>query len=162
MRIRRARPDEAAHLTGIAHAAKRHWGYPEPWIRRWRADLTITASFIRRHPVYCAVANRRVVGFYALSRRRTEFELEHMWVDPALMGRGIGKRLFTHALATARAAGGASLCIASDPNAEGFYLRLGARRVGAVPSSPQGRELPVLVLALHAAEVRRPSRKARR
>jgi hypothetical protein len=38
------------------------------------------------------------------------------------------------------------LRIASDPFAEGFYRRMGARRVGVVPSTPRGRTLPLLLL----------------
>ncbi len=44
------------------------------------------------------------------------------------------------------ASGGATLRIASDPNAEGFYLKMGARRVGETPSQPEGRALPLLLL----------------
>ena len=46
IQIRRADPDEAPVLTELAHAAKRHWGYPESWIENWQADLTITKEFI--------------------------------------------------------------------------------------------------------------------
>lgn len=146
--IRPAAPDDAQDLTRIAHAAKRHWGYPDALIDLWRDDLTLTAEFILSHPVYCAVTGSQIIGFYALSREQDAFDLEHMWVDPPHMRRGAGRRLFEHALDTVRALGGASLAIASDPNAEEFYLRLGARRVGAVPSQPPGRELPLLVLEL--------------
>jgi hypothetical protein len=38
--------------------------------------------------------------------------------------------------------------IASDPHAEGFYRRLGARRVRWVASKPAGRRLPRLALDL--------------
>ena len=38
--LRRANPDEAGVLTEIAHAAKRHWSYPESWIEYWREDVT--------------------------------------------------------------------------------------------------------------------------
>jgi hypothetical protein len=40
MHIVRAKPEDAANLTGIAFAAKRHWGYPENWIESWRDLLT--------------------------------------------------------------------------------------------------------------------------
>ncbi len=66
-----------------------------------------------------------------------------MWVDPQHIGVGLGASLFSHAVGTVRAMGGSLLRIASDPDAEGFYLRMGARRVGVVPSKPPGRELPV-------------------
>jgi len=146
--IRAAEPADADRLTGIAHAAKRHWGYPEAWIALWRADLTVTAEFIRAHSVYCAIADTEIVAFYALSREQGAFELEHLWVDPPHLRRGIGARLLQHAARTVQSLGGSALNIVADPNAEDFYRRLGARRVGAVPSQPPGRELPLLVLEL--------------
>lgn len=118
------------------------------WIELWRGDLTVTPNFIRRHPVYAAVHGRRVMGFYALSRRGAGFELEHMWIHPRCIGTGVGRELFGHALATARRAGGHLLRIASDPNAAGFYRAMGARRVGTVPSKPAGRRLPLLIVEL--------------
>jgi GNAT superfamily N-acetyltransferase len=144
LEIRRARPDEARALTRLAYAAKRHWGYPEAWIRRWRADLSVSARRIAREPYFCAVSRRRRVGFYGLSSDGAEFELEHMWVRPSHIGQGVGRALFQHALATVRSRRGATLKIASDPNAEPFYRIMGARRVGTVPSAPEGRRLPLL------------------
>jgi hypothetical protein len=38
--------------------------------------------------------------------------------------------------------------IVSDPNAEGFYLRMGAQRSGEVESTPRGRYLPKLIYTL--------------
>ena len=146
--IRRAEPADAGVLTAVAHAAKRHWGYAEELIELWAPDLTVTAETIRADPVYCAVADGSVVGFYALSRDGAEFELEHMWVDPRFLRGGIGERLFRHALDTVRSSGGASLAIASDPNAEGFYARMGARRIGVVAATPPGRELPLLIVRI--------------
>ena len=146
--IRRARPADAADLTRIAHAAKRYWDYPEKLIRSWKADLTVTPERITTHPVYCAVHAGKIAGFYALSGEGHARELEHLWVDPPQIGRGYGKRLFTHLLRRLRAMRVTRLEIAADPNAEGFYRRMGARRVGSVPSTPQGRRLPLLVIRL--------------
>jgi len=146
--IRKARAADAARLTSIAHAAKRHWGYPESLIELWRADLTVTADFIDAHPVFCAELPPDLIGFYALSQDGEELELEHMWVEPVHMGAGVGAMLLEHAIATARSLGGSLLSIASDPNAEGFYLHMGARRIGEEPAQPAGRVLPVLVVDL--------------
>jgi GNAT superfamily N-acetyltransferase len=146
--IRRAGPADAPALTRVAHAAKRHWGYSDRLIELWNADLTVTAEFLNAHPVYAAVHGAEIAGFYALSLEDDVVELEHMWVDPSHMGAGIGRRLFDHAVATARGLGGAVLKIASDPNAEGFYSGLGARRAGEVVSSPEGRVLPLLFFDL--------------
>jgi len=87
-----------------------------------------------------------VLGFYALSGAGATRELEHFWVAPQDMGHGVGARMFAHAVATLRADGARVLRIASDPYAEGFYLRMGAQRVGEWPSTPRGRTLPLFVL----------------
>lgn len=149
--IRAAHPDEAARLTEIAHAAKRHWGYSEDLISLWRADLTVSPEFVASHDVHCAVRNGDILGFYALSHEDDAFELEHMWVDPHDIGRGVGALLFEHAALTVRSQGGSVLHIASDPNAEGFYRKMGALLVGSVPSKPEGRTLPLLTLVIESS-----------
>ncbi len=144
--IRRAQKADSNILTAVAHAAKRHWRYPEEYIELWRDALTVTPDFIGRHSVHCAWQDERVVGFYALSGEGPVRELEHMWVVPDVIGKGIGAWLMDHALWTMRRDGVGTLRIASDPNAEGFYVKMGAQRVGEVPSRPNGRRLPLLVL----------------
>jgi len=146
--IRRARPTDAARLTRIAHAAKRHWGYPERWIRSWRDDLTVTPEDIARRAVYCAVRRRAVVGFYGLSAERDVPEIDHFWVHPGHIGTGVGRRLFSHLVRRVRSTRATRIRIASDPNAAGFYRRMGARRVGRVSSTPRGRYLPLLAIDL--------------
>jgi len=135
-------------LTRIAHAAKRFWGYSEELIALWRADLTVTADFVANNLVYCATLGETIIGFCAVSGKGAIRELEHMWVLPEHMRTGMGTKLLRSALDVIRAEGAATLRIASDPNAEAFYLRLGARRVGTVPSTPVGRTLPLLELSL--------------
>lgn len=144
--IRRALPAEARALTRVAHAAKRHWRYPEDWLRLWRDALTVTPAFIERQPVWRAGRGAVVLGLYALEGSGATRELEHFWVAPGHIGRGVGARLLEHAVATRRAEGARALRIASDLYAEGFYLAMGARRVGEVASTPRGRTLPLLVL----------------
>jgi GNAT superfamily N-acetyltransferase len=58
--------------------------------------------------------------------------LDYLWVEPESMGRGLGRALLSHALETARTHGAARLAIDSDPHAEEFYRRMGARCVGEV------------------------------
>jgi GNAT superfamily N-acetyltransferase len=142
--IRRAVAGDAEALTAIAYAAKRHWRYPEEWIALWRRELTFTPEFIERYPVYGAVDGNALVGVYALLFSASDCELEHFWVAPTHMGAGVGRALFEHALEQCRAIGARRLWINADPNAEGFYERMGARRVGQVPSTPAGRTLPRL------------------
>jgi GNAT superfamily N-acetyltransferase len=150
--IRRARAGEADALTAIAHAAKRHWGYPEEWISRWRDALTVTPACLDAWAVFVAAEadDGPPRGFYALSADGALAELEHLWVEPVAMGAGIGRALLEHAVRTARELGAARLRIDSDPHAEAFYLRMGARRIGEVRADVDDvrRVLPRLEIAL--------------
>lgn len=138
--IRRSSPEEAATLTTIALDAKRHWGYPEHWIKHWESDLTISSDFIRDNHVYVAEEDGEIRGFYALCVANSKAELEHMWVTPALIGTGIGKELFLDAMERAAKLEVASVEITADPNAAGFYQRMGATQIGETDSVVDGHE----------------------
>jgi GNAT superfamily N-acetyltransferase len=147
MKIYRAKPEDAAALTEIAFAAKRHWGYPEHWIQSWKEVLTIHPEFITRNETYVADLDGRTVAFYALVNENDLVSLEHLWVLPSAMGQGIGRALFNHAVQRAKALGLRAIEIESDPNAEKFYEQMGARRVGVNVTELEGqsRSLPVLI-----------------
>lgn len=146
MNIRQASSEEAHELTRIAHDAKRHWGYPENWIKHWDDDLTITPEFINNNYVYVAEDEGRLSGFYALSVKDEKAELEHMWVAPDRIGTGVGKELFIAAMQKAAELKLTAVEILSDPNAEGFYQKMGAYRMGETVSDLDGepRVLPRL------------------
>ena len=132
-------PAEADTLTAIAHAAKRHWGYPEKWIDNWRPDLTITPDLIANSEVFVAVIGGRIAGCCALMMSDSLAELEHMWIDPQHMGKGVGRALFEHARTRAGELGISTLELSADPNAEGFYERMGATRIGEVRADMDGQ-----------------------
>lgn len=152
MRIVRAKPGDAARLSAIAWAAKAHWGYPLAWLEQWRELLTITPSFIAAYETHLAKEKAQIAGFHALVEKAGAWRLEHLWVQPRWMGRGLGRSLFQHAATLARARGANCLTIESDPNADAFYRRLGAVRTGLIPSEVDGarREVPILRYDLSA------------
>jgi len=135
-------------LTEIAHNAKRHWGYPEHWIKHWQDDLTISPDFVAANQVYVAELAGELLGFYALIIRNDKAELDHLWVVPAHIGTGVGKELFVHAMQSAARRNISEVEIASDPNAEGFYRKMGAHRIGETVSEIDGqsRTLPRLTV----------------
>jgi GNAT superfamily N-acetyltransferase len=144
--IRRAVPDESATLTRIALDAKRHWGYPDHWIKHWESDLTISPEFITNNQVYLAEQGEEIQGFYALCINDTKAELEHMWVAAQFIGTGVGKELFLDAMDRAAGLRVREVEISADPNAAGFYERMGAKKIGEVDSEVEGqlRKLPRL------------------
>lgn len=157
MKIRRAQESDSDELTRIAHESKRHWGYPERWIELWREDLTISPAFIAANEVYLAEDGTEALGCYGLVAGAPDWTLEHFWVRPAAMGRGVGRQLFEHARKIASNGGAQGLEIDADPNAEPFYLRMGALRVGEIQTQVDGqpRVRPLLRLPLARQEEER-------
>jgi GNAT superfamily N-acetyltransferase len=148
--IKKAGIEMHGTLTEIAHAAKRHWGYPELWMQLWREALTITPDYIVSNEVYVAHVGDRIVGFYALTGSGARLTLDHLWLSPSEIGTGIGRSLFDHAMVTAKQLGAAEIEIEAEPNAVGFYSHMGARRVGENQYELDGqpRILPLLIYQL--------------
>jgi len=146
---RSARPEEAASLSELAFRSKANWGYDPEFLEACRRELTLTAEYVADGEVYVVEVDGRLAGFYSLVRWNSDLELSHFFVDPPAMGQGIGSRLWDDAVERAAALGFTRLLIQSDPNAEGFYSRLGAERIGEVPSQAEvGRMLPLLLFPL--------------
>lgn len=145
MNITMAHPFEAETLTKIAFAAKRHWGYPEHWLERWRSDLALSPNFISTHATVAARSGQGILGFAALVKKGDILWLEHLWVLPAAMGRGVGRALFREIQRRAQFLGFSTFELESDPHAAGFYERMGAEFVRFHTASLEGqpRELPV-------------------
>ena len=63
------------------------------------------------------------------------------------MHRGVGRALFQHAVEQASKLGHHEIKIEADPNAAGFYERMGAKRIGVNVTEIEGRprELPLML-----------------
>jgi GNAT superfamily N-acetyltransferase len=152
VRIRPAVSDEAAALSGLALRSKGYWGYDADFLEACRAELTISPDQLASDRIYLLEEGDRIVGFYGLRDLGVAADLSYFFVEPAAIGRGYGKRLWRHAVDTARQLGFRDLRIEADPNAEPFYRAMGAEQIGAIPSPVQaGRLLPLLRYSLAPA-----------
>lgn len=100
--------------------------------------------------MYVALEEGVLAGVAAFEMHGRQASLEHLWVDPARIRSGVGSALLSHVCAVALERGARVLRIESDPHAEGFYLRRGARRIGAVRADmdESQRSLPLLEIKL--------------
>lgn len=88
------------------------------------------------------------MGWAALIPRGEVGWLEDLWVEPAWIGRGVGRLLFDHVAAEARERGARRLEWEAEPNAHGFYEHMGAGYVRDSGVTEWGRVLDVLGLEL--------------
>ncbi|TCT15983.1 N-acetylglutamate synthase-like GNAT family acetyltransferase [Melghiribacillus thermohalophilus] len=140
--IRFARITDARILSQIAMESKSYWGYDDDFLEKCRYALTITPKMIVRQHMF-VYEDHHIKGFYGIDAE--QYELTYMFVDPVQIGEGLGKHLFSHAIHTARQLELPYLIIHSDPHADGFYQKMGARTIGEVPSEVDpDRYLPLL------------------
>jgi GNAT superfamily N-acetyltransferase len=144
--IRPAHAGEAATLTELAMRSKAHWGYDAAFMAVLRPILTVDEAALAASPVRVLDDREGTIGWYRLTGEPPSGELEDLWLDPAAIGHGRGRRLFEHARRTARELGFEELRIEADPHAEGFYAAMGATRIGE-RRSPSGRTLPLMRVA---------------
>ncbi|MCX4585834.1 GNAT family N-acetyltransferase [Streptomyces sp. NBC_01481] len=131
VRIRRATVRDAKRLTKLVRDSRAYQGPYAPMIAGYR----VGPDYIETHDVFVALgADDRVLGFYALLLAPAELDL--MFVADAAQGLGVGRLLIEHMIGAAHDAGISAVRIVSHPPAEGFYLSVGARRIGTVPANP--------------------------
>jgi GNAT superfamily N-acetyltransferase len=140
--IRRAQPSEAEVLSELALRSKGHWGYDADFLASCRDDMALSPDDIATSAVYVHDDGDAVLGYYRLLPRDGGLaELDALFVEPRAIGQGVGKRLWRHAAATARALGCTEIVLQSDPQAERFYLAMGALRAGELESTVTPRRM---------------------
>jgi GNAT superfamily N-acetyltransferase len=150
--IRRATPAEALLLNALTGRSVLSWGY-EPEFLDWEPEaIRVTPELIAGWPFFVLEEAGRIVGYYGLVGEPAEMALDKLFVEPDRIGTGCGKRLWQHAVATARDMGASVLTLASDPNAAPFYRAMGAAWVGEEPTSRPGWALQMFRFCLPAAE----------
>jgi N-acetylglutamate synthase-like GNAT family acetyltransferase len=141
-RVRAAATGDEPRLRAVTEAAKGHWGHDQERVRRWAASLDLSRE------IWVAEVGDDVAGWAALLPPSDGIcELDDLWVEPRAMGLGSGTALFRHTAARARELGARELRWEAEPNAVGFYERMGAETVGTATSS-WGRTLPVMRVVL--------------
>ncbi len=148
--IRRAIAEQAGELTRIALAAKAHWGYPQRWLDVWTPQLTFSPEYFEKNEGWVAVVNEVPIGFYTLQDENGKACIENLWVLPEFIGKGVGRALFLHAAGISRQRGYSVLRLEADPNAAGFYEKMGMYKVGEYKYELEGqpRSLPIMEMKL--------------
>lgn len=153
--IRRARPEEAAHLRELAHRSKAYWPYSAEFLAAVEPMLQLDAGDVLAHEVWVLEVRGVVVGWHRVTLHEERAELEDLWLEPALIGTGLGRLLFEHAVSVAAAHAANRLEWDAEPYAEGFYRAMGGAEIGRSPSAAEaGRTLPRMRLVLS-----RPNRR---
>ena len=124
-------------------------------------ELVVTREYLQANDCWVADNGGEVVGWFSLVDAPGSLLLDNFFVLPGHIGSGLGRQMWEQALARAAARGAHRLTLESDPNAAGFYERMGARRTGSVIAPRTGRQLPIFEVVIESPEPPRYVSKVR-
>jgi GNAT superfamily N-acetyltransferase len=153
MFLRDARPDEAGRLTELALRSKRAWGYDDAFMERVMPDMIVHPSYLDDEHGIVAEEDGIPIGYTIVRVDGETAFMRDLFVEPDRFRTGIGEALFQAAVAFARENGALRLELYGDPNAIGFYERMGMCQTGSEPSNVGGgRMLPIMTLELRTRD----------
>ena len=136
-------------LRELAHRSKAHWPYSAAFLETVRPMLQLDDDDVATHEVHVLERDGVVLGWHRITVHGEAAELEDLWLEPALIGKGHGRELFDHAATVAWGHGARVLEWDAEPFARGFYEAMGGVEVGRTPSAAApGRTLPRMRLEL--------------
>ncbi|MGC7872713.1 GNAT family N-acetyltransferase [Desulfosporosinus sp. SYSU MS00001] len=150
--IRQAKASESNELTAISFTSKGFWNYPEEYFDIWKEELTITPEYIQDNMVFVVTVDGKITGYFSIVEVEEDFctgkvvirkgyWLEHFFILPEFIGKRIGSQLISYAKELCRKKNINRLMIFSDPNAIGFYDKVGATYIEESLSSIEGRNV---------------------
>ena len=148
MKFRNATPDESDYLIEIFCDSKKHWGYDDELIELWRDAIEINAEYIRNNKVVVFSVDDVEIGFFGI--KINEKELGQFWIRREWIGCGHGREAFEQVKSIMKENNIDLLKFDADPNASGFYERMGAKRIGEIESIPKGRFIPLFEFTLES------------
>jgi GNAT superfamily N-acetyltransferase len=124
--IRQAKATEAVALETLQRRASDVWAAYRAQLAAHPDAIELPQAFIDAGWVRVAIADGDTpIGFaVVVPEHGGSHELDGLFVEPAHMGRGVGRALVEDAAARAAATGARSIEVIAGP-AQGFYERLG-------------------------------------
>jgi GNAT superfamily N-acetyltransferase len=154
--IRKAKLGEETILSELSFSSKSYWNYPPDYMKRWKPELTISGEYLSNNVVFVLESKNEILAYYSIVNLREpnvigeiEIEkgtwLEHMFVRPDMIGKGLGKRLFMHMTDFCKMNSISEIKILSDPNSKGFYQKMGCKYIFEYPSTIKNRTTPYMI-----------------
>lgn len=140
-----ALPGDDDLLTQTAMSSKSIWGYSDQLMAIWRPDLTLSREYILANEVVKVYDDDVFVGFFSLVKTGDKsLEIDHLWLVPGRTKQGYGQRIFERIRAFARKNGYTTATLIADPNAIGFYKKMGGRVIGKHQGKVKDRVLDII------------------
>ncbi|MFC0778976.1 GNAT family N-acetyltransferase [Flavobacterium sp. HJSW_4] len=149
MNIQKAKTEDHIRLTEITKKSKAYWGYSEEQMEKWSNNLTVTADYIERNPVFNLIDENQIIGYYSyLKEEDNQVKLDNLFILPEYIGKGFGLFLMNDFLERMRNEKFKKIILDSEPNAEQFYQKIGFTKIGEFETSIKNRFMPIMEMKL--------------
>ena len=125
---------ELERANRLIFASKSYWNYSGEYLEAAFQLLRIKDIDLEKQFFWCLWEGSVLVGLFSFDETQEAILLDHFWIYPHRIGTGCGRHLWNFAIQIAKQQKYRSFQIYSDPQAEGFYLKMGAKRIGEKPS----------------------------
>ncbi|MGL5434059.1 MAG: GNAT family N-acetyltransferase [Lachnospiraceae bacterium] len=146
MEFRKADIQDTNELRTIARNSEAYWGYDELFMEKFDSDFNISKDFISEYSVYLATEDDNVICFWGIKNTQDNWELEYFYIARAWIGKGYGKKMWSHFTEWCREHQVSQVSWVTSPHAIGFYQNMGAVRGADVRSAIDGRPIPRFTL----------------
>lgn len=138
-------------LTETSFHSKKMWGYSDELMNLWKQDLEISEEYILKNKVFKIYDEKVFIGFFAFKSHEAKvIELDHLWLKPGQIKKGYGRSVFEFILNYLRNTGHLNFNLTAEPNAKGFYDKMGGKVLGKFQSKVSGRILDIYQFTVNA------------
>ncbi len=143
--VQRAGLSHLQELNALLRVSKAIWGYNEGYMNSFMDNMAVTPWYLERYGCWFLKQEEKIIGFYGFGYERPDaWELDYFFVHPSYMKKGLGCMMWQEALKTAKEMGAKKFWIWGDPHADGFYKKMGCKKIGDQASDLQkGVRLPI-------------------
>lgn len=136
-------PEDSELLSKTAVDSKKIWGYPDELIQLWKTDLEVTPNYILKNTVVKVFDGEKFIGFFALKTEEENTELDHLWLTPGNTRQNYGRMMFEYIRLYLSSIEVEKMTLLAEPNAKGFYDKMGGEVIGEFESKLSGRFLDI-------------------
>jgi len=145
LKLKQIKKEDLPAANALIRASKSFWDYPKEYLEAAFPLLQISEEHLKDQSYWGLMNENEFIGIFSFSESLDDVLLDHFWISPEYIGKGQGRILWNHAALLAMERGYMEFKIFSDPPAEPFYLKMGARKIGEKPSRiSSGPVFPIL------------------
>ena len=144
----KATPEDAKMLSETAKQSKQIWGYSSELMKKWEEELTVTEKHIEKNKVFKVYQNNIYIGFFSLVKFINWTEIGHFWILPDYLRKGFGSVIFSKIIEIVTGYNEAILEVYAEPNANGFYEKMGGEIHKQIGAKEKGRQMNVYRIQL--------------